>query len=109
MSETGFPKCSSKPNFSIPSGIFLNPSRSSEYAISSDLYPKFSNASLTPYALTASPKLPMCGIPDAPNPLSTFMTSKFLPSFFSRSSNSEASLSIHVPLPIIFSSDISFH
>jgi|GEM_PF-4371782 len=70
-----------------PSGTFLNPSKSSEYAINSDLYPKFSNANLTPYALTASPKLPMCGIPDAPKPLSTLIRSKFLPSVFSRSSN----------------------
>ena len=101
--------CSSNPNSFIPSGTFLNPSRSSEYAINSDLYPKFSNANFTPYALTASPKLPICGIPDAPRPLSTLSMSKFLPSFFSRSINSDANLSIHVPLPIIFSSDISFH
>ena len=42
-----------------PAGIFLNPSKSSEYAINSDLYPIFSKASFTPYALTASPKLPI--------------------------------------------------
>ena len=48
-------------------------------------------------------------IPEAPKPLSTLIRSKFLPSFFSRSINSAANLSIHVPLPIIFSSDISFH
>ncbi len=39
--------CSSRESGN-PSGIFLNPSRSSEYAINSDLYPKFSSASFTP-------------------------------------------------------------
>ena len=107
MSETGFAMCSSNPKSFIPSGIFLNPSRSSEYAINSDLYPKFSSASLTPYALTASPKLPMWGIPDAPRPLSTLKTSVFLPSDFSLSSSSCASLSIQVPLPMTSCSDIS--
>ena len=47
INDTGFAKCSSNESGS-PSGIFLNPSRSSEYAINSDLYPKFSNANFTP-------------------------------------------------------------
>ena len=42
-----------------PLGIFLNPSMSSEYAISSDLYPKFRKASETPYDRTASAILPI--------------------------------------------------
>src|SRR5881398_1926376 len=44
----------------------------------------------------------MWGIPEAPRPLSTLRISAFLPSLFSRSSISEATLSIHVPRPIIW-------
>ena len=88
-----------------PSGIFLSPSRSSEYAMSSDLKPRFSNASLTQNALTASPRLPIWGIPEAPRPDSTLSNFVSRPICFSLSIISDASLSIHVPLPmIIFSS-----
>ena len=100
MKDTGFPMCSFRDS-GKPSGILRKPSKSSEYAINSDLYPKFSRASFTPYALTASPRLPMCGIPDAPSPLSTLIRSVFLPSDFSLCKRSYASLSIQVPLPII--------
>ncbi len=48
-------------------------------------------------------------IPEAPNPLSTLSRSVFLPRTFSRSSNSEANLSIQVPFPIVSCSVISFH
>src|SRR5438552_11856031 len=44
----------------------------------------------------------MWGIPEAPRPLSTLSISAFLPSLFSRSSISEATLSSHVPRPIIW-------
>src|SRR6184192_184104 len=44
----------------------------------------------------------MWGIPEAPRPLSTLRISAFLPSLFSRSSISEATLSSHVPRPIIW-------
>src|SRR5213594_4536927 len=44
----------------------------------------------------------MWGIPEAPRPLSTLSISAFLPSLFSRSSISEATLSSHVPRPILW-------
>src|SRR3989454_6228732 len=44
----------------------------------------------------------MWGIPEAPRPLSTLSISAFLPSLFSRSSISEATLSSQVPRPIIW-------
>ena len=55
----------------------------------------------TPYARTASPRLPICGKPDAPRPLSTNTNSSDLPISFSLLIILEASLSIQVPFPMI--------
>src|SRR5919109_1394536 len=84
-----------------PLGIFLNPSMSSEYATRSDAYPKFRKANDTPYDLTASAMLPICGIPEAPRPLSTFINFRDLPKFLSRFIIESAILSSQVPLPIV--------
>ena len=99
-SETGLAMCSAS-DAGMPSGTLRSPSRSSEYAISSERWPASSSASFTPYARTASPRLPRWGTPEAPRPLSTLTISVSRPSRSSRRSTSAASLSIQVPRPIM--------
>ena len=99
MVETGFAKYLFN-HSGRPVGTFLRPSISSEYAISFDLYPKFLKEMATPYARTASPRLPMWGIPEAPIPLSTLIWSNGLPRLISLSIIPDATLSNQVPLPI---------
>jgi hypothetical protein len=84
-----------------PAGTFRRPSLSSLKAISSASYPCTRHASATARLRSASPRLPMWGNPDAPNPLSVLISLRLRPSFFSRSISSAAALSYHVPFPII--------
>src|SRR4030042_5742095 len=102
MLETGKPKYFSNES-GTPAGTFRKPSLSSQKATSSERKPCSLKAKVTAKERAASPRLPMCGKPEAPNPISVLIKSRLLPSFRPLSIIRAAILSYHVPRPIVFS------